>query len=41
MLRWIKEESDDSFTSIVGMDPRADCLLGAWFPYFRPPDPMG
>jgi hypothetical protein len=41
MLRWTKDASGDSFTSIVGMDPRADCLLGAWFPYFQPAGPDG
>jgi hypothetical protein len=38
-LQWTKDESGLSFTSIPGMDPRADWLLGPGFEEFQPAGP--
>ena len=39
MPAWTIDDSGRSFTSILGMDPRADFLLGAGFRQFQPAGP--
>jgi hypothetical protein len=36
MFQWIRQQPDQSFANIVGMDPRADYLLGPGFHDFQP-----
>jgi Subtilase family len=41
MFYWREKEPDHRFTTITGMDPRADFLLGPGFEDFQPAGPLG